>query len=221
MEHVLKTKSEFEPRLGSLYEADIVRRGTLTTPDNITDVGSFRPRRVIDASSDASVRGHFRKGVSNQWRGDPHHSIYGQLGTSDARNAQQQNLERKQVFSLLAESLRLQPNIELLLGPAIEVLAEGKRRLKGFEKISERVYAIIREQLKPYQTQATVKVRPAWSHEYEDFSSVVIDIEIVGNDDRRFLLWDSISTKIEGLNTSQDERSFLENNVSVNVITRD
>jgi hypothetical protein len=221
MEHVLKTKSQFEPTLGSLYEAHIVRRGTLTPPDNITDVGSFRPRRVIDASSDASVRGHFRKGVSNQWRGEPYQSIYGQLGTLEARNAQQQNLERKQVFSLLAESLRLQPNIELLVGPAIGVLAEGKRRLKGFEKISERVYAIIREQLKAYQTQATVKVRPAWSHEYEDSSSVVIDIEIVGNDDRRLLLWDSISSKIEGLSTAQDERSFLENNVSVNVITPD
>ena len=57
---------------------------------------------------------------------------------------------------------------------------------------------------------------PAWSHEYEERTGIVIEAEIEGSTDQRFSLWDTVCEQISKLQESlpKKESRFLSEDIS-------
>jgi hypothetical protein len=104
-----------------------------------------------------------------------------------------------------------------LTEPKIEVFSDAQERLSGHTVLAEKVYSVIKEEAKRSDVLPSIVVRPSWSHEYEDLTGIVIDVEIHGDDDKRFTLWDAISSKLDALldSMSAEEQAFLMDNLSV------
>lgn len=103
-----------------------------------------------------------------------------------------------------------------------EITDEAKRRLAGREYLQDKFLSIVEEEASGLNIALTrIAVRPGWSHEYQDQTGVVIEVEMAGNNDRRFGLWDAISVRLDALLSSLtgEEQAFLANNVSV-VVTQ-
>ncbi len=103
-----------------------------------------------------------------------------------------------------------------------EITDEAKRRLADREYLQEKLHSIMEEEASGLNISLKrIAVRPGWSHEYEDLSGVVIEVEMAGNDDQRFVLWDAISFRLDALldSLTPDEQAFIANNVSV-VVTQ-
>lgn len=102
----------------------------------------------------------------------------------------------------------------------IEVLPAAQERLSGHASLTEKVYAVIKEEAKRADIRPRITVRPSWSHESEDQTGVVIDVEITGDSRQRFDLWDAISAKLDSLLDTQPKREqlFLIDNISVVVV---
>ncbi len=103
---------------------------------------------------------------------------------------------------------------------SLEVSVEAERRVNRYRKTAQAVYSIIEGEAKRLNLSPTVRVRSAWSHEYEDKTGIVIDVEIKGSNEERFSLWDSISVKLDHLadTLNKEEQVFLINDVSVVVV---
>jgi len=99
---------------------------------------------------------------------------------------------------------------------------EAKKRLAGREHLQEKLLFIVEKEVSGLNaTLKRLAFRPGWSHEYEDQSSVVIEVEIANNDNLRFTLWDAISFRLDALldSLTREDQAFLANNVSV-VVTQ-
>lgn len=59
-------------------------------------------------------------------------------------------------------------------------------------------------------------MRPAWSHEYDEHTGIVIDVEIHATADERFLYWDAVCARFNQLeeSLSPEEISFLTDEIS-------
>jgi hypothetical protein len=100
----------------------------------------------------------------------------------------------------------------------VEIVEEAKRRLQGHEDLIAQLHSIVEEEASRLNAVVDgIIVRPGWSHEYEDKSSVVLYVDIRGGTETRFSLWDSICEKTGRLANSlpKDVRLFLNENVSI------
>jgi len=100
----------------------------------------------------------------------------------------------------------------------VEIVEEAKRRLQGHEDLIAQVHSIVKEEAARLNVVINgIIVRPAWSHEYQDLTGVVIEVKMTEHKDQRFALWDSISSKLDSLldSLTSEERAFLTDNVSV------
>ncbi len=100
---------------------------------------------------------------------------------------------------------------------SLEVVDEAKKRLAGHEILARRLYELIaKEALARKIPVRKIVVLPAWSHEYEERTGVVIDVEIEGSTDQRFSLWDAVSEQIGKLEESlrEKESRFLSDDIS-------
>jgi hypothetical protein len=94
---------------------------------------------------------------------------------------------------------------------------EATRRLRGHERIVKEVCSFAKEEA---QTRGLallhIDVRPAWSHEYDERTGVVIDAEIQATADERFSYWDAVCERLNELEDSlpPEERRFLNDEVS-------
>jgi len=103
-----------------------------------------------------------------------------------------------------------------------EITDEAKKRLADREYLQEKLHFIMEEEASGLSISLNrIAIRPGWSHEYEDLSGVVIEVEMTGNNDLRFALWDAISFRLDALldSLTLDEQTFIANNVSV-VVTQ-
>ncbi len=96
---------------------------------------------------------------------------------------------------------------------AIETIApEAAQRSSGYESIVQEVCSLAKEEA---QTRGLallqIDVRPAWSHEYDERTGVVIDVEIKATTDERFSYWDAVCERLNELedSISPEERCFL------------
>lgn len=106
---------------------------------------------------------------------------------------------------------------------ALDITDEANRRLASHEDLKEQLVSIVEESaLELNVPLKRIAVRPGWSHEYEDTTSVVIDVEIEGTDNQRFSLWDVTCEKIDELRDllPVEEVHFLTNEISI-VVGRD
>jgi hypothetical protein len=92
------------------------------------------------------------------------------------------------------------------------------RRLRGHEKLLENLL-FVAEQEAAARGIALLKidVLPAWSHEYDEKTGIVVHAEVRATDEQRFSLWDSISERIDSLydTVGPKEKKFLTDEVSV------
>ncbi|MDP2601158.1 MAG: hypothetical protein Q8S00_00980 [Deltaproteobacteria bacterium] len=101
--------------------------------------------------------------------------------------------------------------------PKIEISPDAQERLSGYASLAEKVYSVIKDEAKRHGVLPIIVVRPSWSHEYEDRAGVVIEVEIKGDTEKRFNLWEAISAKLDALldSISEAEQSFLTRSLSV------
>jgi hypothetical protein len=99
----------------------------------------------------------------------------------------------------------------------IDISPAAQERISGNKSLVATVFGVIKEEVKHAAVLPTITVRPAWSHEYEDLTGIVIEVEIEGDTEKRFTLWEAISSKLDALldTISSEEQSFLTDNITV------
>jgi len=100
---------------------------------------------------------------------------------------------------------------------SLEIVDEAKKRLAGHEILARRLYELIEKQASARKIAVRkIVVLPAWSHEYEERTGIVIDAEIEGSTDQRFSLWDTVCEQIYKLQKSlpKKESRFLSEDIS-------
>lgn len=103
-----------------------------------------------------------------------------------------------------------------------QISTDAERRVAKHKGLVGRLVSTIVTEAKKLDIRLLkVTVTPAWSHEYEETNGVVMEAEIKGNADERFLLWDSVGERIGVLQdlVGDTERQFLTEQVSF-VVTR-
>jgi hypothetical protein len=94
---------------------------------------------------------------------------------------------------------------------------EATRRLHGYERIVQEVCSLAKDEARARGLALLrIDVRPAWSHEYDERTGVVIDAEIQATADERFSYWDAVCERLNELEDSlpPEERRFLNDEVS-------
>lgn len=102
--------------------------------------------------------------------------------------------------------------------PKLDLAEEARKRLRGNEALFQRLISIAEEAASKNRISILeIEVLPAWSHEYEERTGIVIDLRTTGSNDQRFSLWDAVSSKLDALldSLTPDEQTFLVNDVSV------
>jgi hypothetical protein len=97
-----------------------------------------------------------------------------------------------------------------------------ERRIKGYKKILLLVGDLVRDEaMKQGIRIRRIEARPAWSHEYDDQSAVVVEAEIEAAAEQRFSYWEAVSDRIDSLTDSLSARNrgFLNNRLSL-VVSR-
>lgn len=96
----------------------------------------------------------------------------------------------------------------------IETMApEAVRRFSGRERIVQSICALAKQEARARGLALLhIDVRPAWSHEYDERTGVVIDVEIKATTDERFSYWDVVCERISQLedSLSPEEQRFLQ-----------
>jgi len=95
---------------------------------------------------------------------------------------------------------------------------EAARRFRGHERIMHEVCSLAKEEAQSRGlTLLRIDVRPAWSHEYDEQTGVVIDVEIKASSDERFSYWDAVCERLNELEEAvpPEERGFLNDEVSL------
>lgn len=120
----------------------------------------------------------------------------------------------------LQKDLTSSPQAEERLGTvglaptAIETIStDAAQRIKDHEKIVREVCSLAREEAQARGLALLrIDVRPAWSHEYEERTGIVIDVEIRASSDERFSYWDAVCERLSLLQDSlpPEEQRFLQ-----------
>ncbi len=101
---------------------------------------------------------------------------------------------------------------------SIEIISpEAARRFSGHEKIVQEVCSLAQEEAQARGLALLqIDVRPAWSHEYDERTGIVIDVEIRASSDERFSYWDAVCERLNELAESvpPEERCFLNDEIS-------
>ena len=93
---------------------------------------------------------------------------------------------------------------------------EAVRRFSGHESLVQKVCSLAKEEAQARSLPLLcIEVRPAWSHEYDERTGIVIDVAIKASSDERFSYWDAVCERLNGLAESvpPEERCFLNGEV--------
>lgn len=99
-----------------------------------------------------------------------------------------------------------------------EFFPEAARRLAGREKLVDKLISLAEQEVSARgMSSLKVTVRPAWSHEYEEHTGIVIDLGVKANAEERFSLWESVCEQMDQLQDSlpEEESRFLIDEVSL------
>jgi hypothetical protein len=94
---------------------------------------------------------------------------------------------------------------------------EAARRFRDHERIVQEVCSFAQEEAQARGLAILkIDVRPAWSHEYDERTGIVIDVEIRASSDERFSYWDAVCERLSQLEDSlpAEDRSFLIDEIS-------
>ena len=95
---------------------------------------------------------------------------------------------------------------------------QARRRLDGHEELLKKLIVIVkREAASQAIPILKIEILPAWSHEYEEKSGIVVHVEVRATDEQRFSIWEGISERIDSLHDTiaSGEKDFLTDQISV------
>lgn len=98
------------------------------------------------------------------------------------------------------------------------VSPEVSRRLKGYEQLVQSIYVLASQEAHRHGlTLYKIDIRPAWSHESDEHTGVVIDLEVKATADERFAYWDAVCERVSQLEAalSPDEQRFLSDDMAL------
>lgn len=98
-----------------------------------------------------------------------------------------------------------------------DISQEARQRLKGHERLAQAVSALATEDAQARGLSLLkIDVRPAWSHEYDEHTGVVIDVEVQATPDERFAYWDAVCERLHQLDDTlpPEEQHFLNNELA-------
>ena len=104
------------------------------------------------------------------------------------------------------------PTHETFLSP------EVSKRLQGHDQLVQSIEALARQEAQGRGlVLRKIDIRPAWSHESDEPTGVVIDVEVEATADERFSYWDAICEQIQHLETSlaPEEQRFLNDDIAL------
>ncbi len=99
----------------------------------------------------------------------------------------------------------------------LDISPEAKSRISGCEKVVQEVCSLAEKEAQARGISLLrINVRPAWSHEYDEHTGVVIDVEIKATADERFSYWDAVCEQLDQLVDSlpPEEQRFLIDKIS-------
>jgi len=99
-----------------------------------------------------------------------------------------------------------------------QISDESARRLRGHEKLLENLVFVAEQEASARGISLLkIDVLPAWSHEYEERSGVVIQVEVRATDEQRFGFWEGMSERMDSLQDTlaPEENDFLTDEISV------
>ncbi len=100
---------------------------------------------------------------------------------------------------------------------AVETIApEAAQRFSGYESIVQEVCSLAKEEAQARGLALLqIDMRPAWSHEYDEHTGLVIDVEVKATSDERFSYWDAMCERLNELEDSvpPEERRFLNDEI--------
>ena len=97
------------------------------------------------------------------------------------------------------------------------VSPDAAQRFRGHEGIVHQICSLVQEEAQARGLALLqIDVRPAWSHEYDERTGIVIDMEIRASSDERFSYWDAVCNRISDLEDllPLKEKRFLQDQVS-------
>jgi hypothetical protein len=100
------------------------------------------------------------------------------------------------------------------------VSPEVSKRLKGHEQLVQNICVLASQEAHSRGlTLYKVDIRPAWSHESDEQTGIVIDVEIKATADERFAYWDAVCERVSQLEASlsPEEQRFLNDEIFLTV----
>src|SRR5579864_1932855 len=98
---------------------------------------------------------------------------------------------------------------------------EVGQRIAGREEILERVCELAQSQAAKQRVEVKkVGIRPAWSHEYDEKTGVVVDVDVVASNDERFSYWEALGESLAELADTLPsvDANWLQKELSLTVI---
>jgi hypothetical protein len=123
-------------------------------------------------------------------------------------------------FNLVVKPLQVIESIpEAVLSAriSVEVSPEAAKRIQTHEPVVKSVVAIAEEEAQDRNLNVLyIKIRPAWSHEYEEHTGVVVEVKIRASTEERFSYWEAVSDQLNQLasGSPSQELRFLNEDLS-------
>lgn len=160
----------------------------------------FRPRRGVIANPDTNAGEPFLERPLSD--------------SSGLQNTFQKEWVRRALQAQL--TFVLQPQKQP--SPITETISpEAKRRFHDHARVVQEVCSFAKAEAQTRRlTILKIDVRPAWSHEYDERTGIVIDVEIKASSDERFSYWDAVCEQLNQMENmlSQEDQAFLTDEIS-------
>ncbi len=108
----------------------------------------------------------------------------------------------------------------------VEVIADSistqaAKRIAGREEVVVRICELARAQAAKRNLRVNeISVHAAWSHEYDENTGVVVDVDVTASDEDRFSYWEALNERLDELAASlpQNDSDWLQSELSLTVI---
>jgi hypothetical protein len=98
------------------------------------------------------------------------------------------------------------------------VSPEVSKRLKGHEQLVQDICVLARQEARRRGlTLYKMDIRPAWSHESDEQTGIIIDLEVKATANERFAYWDAVCEQVSQLEASlsPEDQRFLGDDIAL------
>jgi len=114
-----------------------------------------------------------------------------------------------------------QPIRGFAAGITDSVGAEAVNRIAGREALLGRICKLAKAEAAERSLRVNkLSIHAAWSHEYDEQTGVIVDIDVTASDEDRFSYWEALNERLDELaaSLSQPDRDWLQSDLSLTVV---